>query len=180
MEQIYEKRRANLVSLIKRLGHGGTSKIAREIGVDSSYLSRCTYPQGKPGKKNIGDEMVVKLNDKFPDWQSDAEGYMPKTSEPAPPRYTLTSGAAPREEFSIAEHELIRDFRALTEESQDQLKQYVRIRAEIERLSNPGGMREAQGNSSSEQSGFKIERATDMIREGMGTTQTQTINTSQE
>lgn len=179
MEQIYEKRRANLISLIKRLGHGGTAKIARGIGVDSSYLSRCTYPQGKPGKKNIGDEMVVKLNEKYPDWQSDAEGEAPNCSEPTAPGYALTHSAQDPLKLSIAECELIRNFRVLTAESQDQLNHYVSIRAEIERLSEPGSTQRAQENRSSVQPGFKIDRVNETLRENFGTATTQTINTGQ-
>lgn len=73
MEQIYEQRRKDLKAFVAKLGRGGIARISREAEIDASYLSRCLYPPGKDGKKNIGDEIVTKLNTHFPDW-SGADG----------------------------------------------------------------------------------------------------------
>jgi len=69
MQETYEKRRTALRKLVDSLGRGGIAHIARELGVEASYVSRALYPLGKAGRKNIGDETVVKLNEKFPGWQ---------------------------------------------------------------------------------------------------------------
>jgi hypothetical protein len=70
MEKIYESRRQNLKAMIEEMGRGAIAKVASDIEVDPNYLSRCLYPPGKSGRKNIGDEMVVKLNEKYPGWAS--------------------------------------------------------------------------------------------------------------
>ena len=53
------------------MGRGAIAKIATDIEVDPNYLSRCLYPSGKKGKKNIGDELVHKLNLRFPHWSQE-------------------------------------------------------------------------------------------------------------
>jgi len=70
MEKIYESRRTDLKSMIDQMGRGAIAKVATDIEVDPNYLSRCLYPPGKKGKKNIGDEMVIKLNEKYPQWST--------------------------------------------------------------------------------------------------------------
>ena len=69
MEQTYEERRLDLKSLVKQMGRGSIAKIASEIGVDASYVSRCLYEAGKAGKKNIGDEIALKPDAKYPQWR---------------------------------------------------------------------------------------------------------------
>lgn len=64
----YEIRRLALLNLIESFGRGGRAKIASELNIEPSYVSRCCYEEGKKGKKNIGDEMVEKLNTKYPHW----------------------------------------------------------------------------------------------------------------
>lgn len=72
MEKIYEQRRLLLDAFISSLGRGGIAKIAKEADIDASYLSRCRYPSHKKGHKNIGDEVVTKLDEKFPEWRGSA------------------------------------------------------------------------------------------------------------
>lgn len=68
MQETYEKRRAALRNLVNSMGRGGIARVARELSVEASYISRALYPPDKAGRKNIGDETVVKLNEKFPGW----------------------------------------------------------------------------------------------------------------
>ena len=72
VEKTYEERRQNLRSLVERLGHGGIAKIAKEIDVEANYISRCLYAPDKKGRKNIGDETVIKLDKAYPGWQRGA------------------------------------------------------------------------------------------------------------
>ena len=69
MEEIYKQRREDLLALVKKLGRGSIARISREADIDASYLSRCLYEPPKKGYKNIGDEIVVKLDNKFPEWR---------------------------------------------------------------------------------------------------------------
>lgn len=68
VKEIYEHRRQCLQRLAGTFGRGGIARVAREIDVEANYISRALYPPGRAGKKNIGDELVVKLNEKFPGW----------------------------------------------------------------------------------------------------------------
>jgi len=70
VDKTFEERRLALKTRTGRFGYGGIAHVAKEIGVDASYLSRCLYEVGKPGKKNIGDEVSIKLDDKFPGWRN--------------------------------------------------------------------------------------------------------------
>jgi len=70
MENIYESRRLDLQKMILAMGKGAIASVAKGLSIDANYLSRCLYPAGKKGKKNIGDELVIKLNDKYPQWSS--------------------------------------------------------------------------------------------------------------
>jgi len=66
----YEVRRRKLLDLIKRDG-GVVSAFAAKIDKNPSYVSRMAYPEGKAGKKRIGDDMCehiqrcLNLNDTF-------------------------------------------------------------------------------------------------------------------
>lgn len=69
VESIFENRRQALLALINPRGRGSIAAVAKKLGVEPNYLSRCLYPVGKKGKKNIGDETVAKLDDHYPGWQ---------------------------------------------------------------------------------------------------------------
>lgn len=66
----YEKRRICLAQLVESTGRGGQKKVANKILVEPSYISRALYPEGKKGKKNIGDDVVERLDKEFPGWQA--------------------------------------------------------------------------------------------------------------
>lgn len=66
----YEKRRMALQSLVDSLGRGAIASIATAIGKDASYVSRMLYPEGKAGRKRIGEDTEAEITEKFPNWLS--------------------------------------------------------------------------------------------------------------
>lgn len=54
----FEKRRARLMLLRDRFCDGNNAELARKIGKDGSYVTRLMYPEGKPGKKRIGEDIT--------------------------------------------------------------------------------------------------------------------------
>lgn len=62
-------RRLDFIDLRESIGNGAYKKIAEKTGIDPSYLSRCAYPVGKAGKKNIGDTIVSDLDQAYPGWR---------------------------------------------------------------------------------------------------------------
>jgi hypothetical protein len=75
MDEIYEERRLALKAMVDSMGRGAIVDIAKNIDVDQSYVSRCLYQPNKPGRKNIGDEMVVRLDEKYPGWRQSTTGF---------------------------------------------------------------------------------------------------------
>ena len=75
----FELRRLALMRLIQslhneRTGRGGIARLNGFTGINASYISRMLYEEGKPGKKNIGEDTVNKISESFPDWlRSDYE-----------------------------------------------------------------------------------------------------------
>lgn len=53
-----EKRRLRLIQVRDELFGGSAADLGRAIGKDASYVSRMLYPEGKPGRKRIGEESV--------------------------------------------------------------------------------------------------------------------------
>lgn len=54
----YERRRLRLKTLMDERCHGKPAELARAIQRDLSYVTRMLYPDGKPGKKRISDNMM--------------------------------------------------------------------------------------------------------------------------
>lgn len=54
----YERRQMRLAELMAERCGGSPTALAREIGRDSSYVSRMLYPPGKKGRKRIGEDMA--------------------------------------------------------------------------------------------------------------------------
>ena len=69
VKEIYEQRRQDLKRLIEKMGRGSIASIAKVIDIEPNYISRALYPPGKDGKKNIGDELVTKLDQHYPGWR---------------------------------------------------------------------------------------------------------------
>ena len=72
VEKVYEQRRQDLKRLIENMGRGSIAAIAKVIDVEPNYISRALYPPGKDGRKNIGDELVIKLDQHYPQWRQQA------------------------------------------------------------------------------------------------------------
>jgi hypothetical protein len=67
-EDKYEYRRKKLIELIS-LHYGGKDvNLSERLGIAPTYVSRMLYPEGKKGKKNIGEKMVEKIEDAHPGW----------------------------------------------------------------------------------------------------------------
>lgn len=65
----YEMRRLDFIDLKDSMGRGAYRKISDKTGIDGSYLSRMAYPEGKAGKKNIGDDVAQVLDKHYPLWR---------------------------------------------------------------------------------------------------------------
>ncbi|SEN73125.1 hypothetical protein [Nitrosomonas marina] len=61
----YERRRLNLIKLRDEKCNGVNAEIARKIGKDQSYVNRIFYPEGKKGKKRIGDDIKEIIETEF-------------------------------------------------------------------------------------------------------------------
>jgi alpha-mannosidase len=53
----YERRRVNLAKLITDRCDGVVATFAKRIGRDASYVTRMLYPDDKPGRKRMGDNL---------------------------------------------------------------------------------------------------------------------------
>ena len=58
MSDKYELRRLRLLQLKKDQCDDNASKLAEKIGRSPTYVSRMLYPEGKPGKKRIAEDMA--------------------------------------------------------------------------------------------------------------------------
>ena len=85
----FEDRRHALKDLVATMGRGGIARIARETGIDASYLSRCLYPPGKPGRKNMGDDTVSALDKHFPNWRYQQAPHIAKVMNSDEAAYSL-------------------------------------------------------------------------------------------
>jgi hypothetical protein len=61
----YERRRLKLLELRDRDFGRSNSALARKIGKDASYVARMLYPQGKDGRKRIGEDSVEIIEHAF-------------------------------------------------------------------------------------------------------------------
>lgn len=77
----YERRWLALRGLVSALGHGGISEISARTGIDASYVSRMCYPEGKRGRKRIGEGSWDKLVDAFPELEEQAANKISKVAE---------------------------------------------------------------------------------------------------
>lgn len=66
---INEIRRLNLITLMDREygagQRGAKAKLARRLGKQADYISRCLYPKGKEGRKNIGEDFAREIEQTF-------------------------------------------------------------------------------------------------------------------
>lgn len=61
----FEKRRLKLIGLIRDRCEGVNANLARRIKREPSYVNRLLYPDGKKGKKKIGDEIMDAVIQEF-------------------------------------------------------------------------------------------------------------------
>ena len=61
----FDTRRLRLIELRDARCDGSSADLARAIGRDQSYVSRMLYPEGKAGKKRIGEEMASIIEQAF-------------------------------------------------------------------------------------------------------------------
>ena len=61
----YEARRQNVIALIERHCDGRAATLADRIETSASYVSRMLYPEGKNGKKRIGEDVRDRIEDAF-------------------------------------------------------------------------------------------------------------------
>lgn len=61
----YERRRLNLIKLRDEQCNGVNAELARRIGREASYVNRMFYPEGKKGKKRIGDDIKELIETEF-------------------------------------------------------------------------------------------------------------------
>ena len=54
----YERRRLAVAKLIEEKCDGKGASFAKAISRDASYVTRMLYPEGKAGRKRIGDDMI--------------------------------------------------------------------------------------------------------------------------
>lgn len=67
----YTIRQERLQSLIDGEPYNGVyAKFAKATGIDASYVSRMLYPEGKKGRKRIGEDIVEKINAAHPGWET--------------------------------------------------------------------------------------------------------------
>ena len=69
--QRFENRRLKLIELRDARCGGKNATLAKIIGKNSTYIDKLFYPEGKKGKKNISDEILVLCEEKFdliPGW----------------------------------------------------------------------------------------------------------------
>lgn len=99
----FELRRLDLIDLKKRIGFGAYREMSERTGIDPSYLSRCAYPEGKKGKKNIGDETVEALDAAYPRWRVRELSVMGFNADA-----TITSEAGDKSYIEIKQHNDVR------------------------------------------------------------------------
>lgn len=91
----FEIRKANLQILIDRVyGEGvwgAKAKFAKQLDKAPDYLSRLLYPKGKPGAKNVGEDLAREIEHAF---------NLPQYSMDMP---DLELGSGPEEDFPMGD-----------------------------------------------------------------------------
>lgn len=80
----YEQRRLKLIEIRDRFCNGKAAELARRIEREPSYISRMLYPEGKPGRKRIADDMMEIIENAFNlprGWMDSIASEMPNANE---------------------------------------------------------------------------------------------------
>lgn len=133
----YETRRQNLSALLHRHCGGRAATLADLIDRSPSYVSRMLYPEGKAGKKRIGEDMRDLIEDALSlprgtldsqpevlEGSEDTQAVRPSASqvspatkpEPAPP---VVAAETTLDRLDRAEKEIVDLFRRATEEGKN-------------------------------------------------------------
>ena len=89
----YERRRERLAQLIQSRCGGVSALFARTIERDASYVARMLYPEGKPGRKRIADDMMEIIEKAFDlprGWLDDREASPEPVDTPSAPQSATT------------------------------------------------------------------------------------------
>lgn len=82
-----EIRRLNLQTLMDReygVGQrGAKAKLAKRLGKQADYISRCLYPPGKDGRKNIGEDFAREIEASFKLGSYALDSILPSGNEPS-------------------------------------------------------------------------------------------------
>ncbi|MWV17537.1 XRE family transcriptional regulator [Pseudomonas sp. L-22-4S-12] len=82
-----EIRRTNLQALMDReygvAQRGAKAKLAKRLGKQADYISRCLYPPGKEGRKNIGEDFAREIEVAFKLGTYSLDSPLPAESEPS-------------------------------------------------------------------------------------------------
>lgn len=62
----FEKRRKALRALVDSMGRGAIASVAKQIGIEPSYVSRLLYTEDKKGGKRMGEDTATALTKAFP------------------------------------------------------------------------------------------------------------------
>lgn len=78
----FESRRLLLQELVDGMGRGSIAAIAKKIGKEPSYVSRMLYPEGKAGKKRIGEDSAEVLTKAYPAFFTGTKSLIGSSPEP--------------------------------------------------------------------------------------------------
>lgn len=89
-----EIRRIRLRQLVSRLGRGGIAKLAKELEVSASYVSRMLSDPSNNQSRPITGDTVLAISNLYPDWLGD---YDPKAT-PAEIADSFKNGSSEKKE----------------------------------------------------------------------------------
>lgn len=83
----FGKRRQALRALIDSMGRGAIASVAKQIGIEPSYVSRLLYPEDKKGGKRMGEDTAIALTKAFPRFFTGEYALFDDAGLPAAPPY---------------------------------------------------------------------------------------------
>jgi hypothetical protein len=126
----YELRRLALKNLIDSLGRGGQAQVASKTGIAADYISRALYPDGKDGKKNIGEDLLEVFIEHYPE-------------------FFLKNHVSTHPKLSPLELDLLEDFNRITDEkTKIQVAGYIKGKADEQKLTHKSaGSKTTEGDT---------------------------------
>ncbi|WP_284214582.1 S24 family peptidase [Comamonas jiangduensis] len=83
----FEKRRQALRALVDSMGRGAIASVAKQIGIEPSYVSRLLYSEDKKGGKRMGEDTATALSKAFPSFFIGENALFDDAVLPATPAY---------------------------------------------------------------------------------------------